>query len=314
MLYYPLKKLRRDPQIFFKILFCCLIAHIVVLIFPMLKKLQRAPKRMPLISFMPPMHNTGVKLKVPYNHALKGKIYNKNIQKNNTVPIGINKTEPQLTQKVKPSVPAVPTAKKSVEKVASKIIKKNEIIKPISSIAKNKPVPTKQVMPKETIKSGTTSKLQLPEYKGKNLKPEIKKNPEPEKFTEKAEVPVVPEQKTIVNKMPDPIPAPELQTLEIGYMEQSSQSDEELVPDWFKAVRNEIYMQLHAFKFFKDIEEDFSYSALITINAQGKPCISDEAGCMIPVIRASIKKIYLEYPYPKSMWNKIWPIKIEKQK
>lgn len=311
MLYYPLKKLRRDPHIFFKILLFCLIAHVVILIFPLMKNLVHAPKRMAMISFMPRTMGAEVTVKATSKSNGKKPAQKKPVSKNQNL--------------VKKEIAKTPVA--PIKKEAKPVTKK------IDSSAKKVSTPAPQNKAKlqePAIKDGASSKLQLIDRAKKKIEsPKIEKKiieAAPKKIEEKKNEPIITkEPKLEVKKAVEPEPAkiepikeiiiaPELQTMALNSGIHTNTADEKDIPAWFTEVRDAIAHKILEYKFFKDIDEDFSYTALVTINAQGKASISEEAGCAIPVVRSSIKKIYLEYAYPKTMWNKIWPISIEKHK
>lgn len=296
MSYSLLKILRKDPQAFHKLLLLCLIAHVVIIAFILVQKTVRSPKRMAPVTFAT---SRGIKLHLPNGQ--------KKVGNGSVIQKKIKTVEPRKIAEVKknPPVEAKPT-QKNVETKPVKQVQKKEVLK-------------KDIKPAQaSVKKGATSKLALPEPK-KVVEP--KKVQEPIKIEKKETTAAIKKVEPEIQKMvdakiepkkiepviqtPQPEPDPEFQNMVIGSPEIGD------VPGWFEAVCTDITEQISSFKLLKDIEEPFVYSALLTINAQGIATISEETGCTIPVIRATIKKIYLGYQYPKTMWNKIWPIRIE---
>lgn len=307
MLYYPLKNLRRDPHIFFKIVLFCIVAHVLILIFPLMKSLVHPPKKMATISFMPRSKGANV--------TFKG----------NKKSLVSNKHTKSLPAKTKSIAAQKQTVKPDAKKHEQKAAVKNVATKNAAKIADG----SKAKLPVPSIEAGASSKLAIKKkVVKKNVAPKVATRPiavPKEKQIKKIEpiAPIKEPVKEVIKLIDPPVQAqpvkalvvlPELQSMALDAGISPNNADEKNVPEWFTKVRDEISYKILEYKFFKDIEDNFSYTALITINAQGKASISDEAGCAIPVVRSSIKKIYLEYAYPKTMWNKIWPISIEKQK
>lgn len=276
MWYSALKNLRKDKHFLFKVVFTCVVLHFLLCLSMVMHRVMPPPRKMNV-------RNGAL------NIVMSGRM------KADAPALGVKMPVPKHS--AKKEIPKKPENKKASTQIEKPIEKKISSVATIAApeITAPKQAAKKDNPPKNKVEK-TATKAPIEPAKAAIKAPE-KKAAAPVKKKE-------PEAKKVPDK-------PQLQQETLGF-QGPVLAEEKDMPVWFTQTRDAIGRKILDYKFLKDIEEDFTYSALLTLDARGNASISDESGCPIPAVRTLIKKVYLEYYYPQAMWNKIWPIVIAK--